>query len=214
MTETTLDFFTNRPTEIIAQDLLGRQLTYESPSGILGGLIVETEAYLGATDRAAHSFNNKRTPHSEGLYRVGGTLYIYAQRQYFFLDIATQEENEPQGILIRAIQPNLGIEQMELNRKQELSPNLTNGPAKLMQAFGLKNKNDNLVFLDDSPFAIDLTNKIIPQEISASPRVGRNQTDERWANAPLRFTVAHNPYLSRILKAEMDFKNLGWQKLS
>lgn len=51
----------------------------------LGGYIVEAEAYMGKKDRAAHSYGGRRSPANEGLYGKGGTIYIYAQRQYFSL---------------------------------------------------------------------------------------------------------------------------------
>ncbi|PKZ26671.1 3-methyladenine DNA glycosylase [Lactobacillus crispatus] len=88
---------------------------------------------------------------------------------------------------------------------------LTNGPAKMMQAFGIHDKNWNLHFLSDSPFAIDLDDrhKKIPQEIIAAARVGINQSDPVWANKKLRFYVAGNPYVSDMKKRNYETNN-GW----
>lgn len=108
-------YFTNRSTDKIAQDLLGRPLYFDNAEK-LGGYIVECEAYMGIKDRAAHSYGGRRSQANEGLYGPGGTLYIYSQRQYFFFDIATQQKDEPQGILIRAIEPTIGIDTMIQNR--------------------------------------------------------------------------------------------------
>lgn len=209
MNQTTTSYFQSLPTDELAKDLLGRTLTYQSPQGLVGGLIVETESYMGPTDFAAHSYNNRRTNSNEGLYKVGGSIYIYAQRQYFFFDIATQEAGNPEGILIRAIEPTIGLDIMNQNRKMH-GFELTNGPAKMMQAFGIKDKSENLKHLDDSQFKIDLTKRKIPQEIIATPRIGVKQQDEFWANAPFRFIVDGNPYVSRIKKAEIDLQNFGW----
>ena len=109
-------YFTNHSTEEIAKDLIGRPLTFDNDKEKLGGYIVEAEAYLGKNDRAAHSYDGRRSQANEGLYRKGGTIYIYSQRQYFFFDIACQEENEPQGVLVRAIEPVWGIDTMIKNR--------------------------------------------------------------------------------------------------
>ena len=204
-------YFSTNTTDYIAKDLIGRILTFDNGQEKLGGYIVEAEAYMGKDDRAAHSYGGHRSPANEGLYRRGGTIYIYAQRQYFFFDIACQEENEPQGILIRAIEPVWGIDTMIKNRNGKSGVLLTNGPAKMMQAFGIHDKNWNLHFLSDSPFIIDLEDKHRKpaQEIIADKRVGINQSDPIWANKKLRYYVAGNPYVSDMKKRNYA-KNNGW----
>lgn len=205
------NYFTNRTTDEITRDLIGRPLTFDNGKEKLGGYIVEAEAYMGKNDRAAHSYGGHRSPANEGLYRRGGTIYIYAQRQYFFFDVACQEEDEPQGVLIRAIHPTWGIDTMIKNRSGKSGVLLTNGPAKMMQAFGIHDKNWNLHFLSDSPFTIDLDNKHkrIAREIVAAKRVGINQSDPLWANKKLRYYVAGNPYVSDMRKSDCAF-NDGW----
>lgn len=204
-------YFTNRPTAEICADLIGRPLIFNNGKQALGGYIVETEAYLGKQDRAAHSYGGHRSPANEGLYARGGTIYIYAQRQYFFFDVATQKIDDPQGILIRAIEPVWGINQMIINRSGKVGPLLTNGPAKMMQALGIHNKKWNLHFLSDSPFTIDLNDQHQKQaaKILTSPRIGINQTDHEWAQKPLRFYVGGNPYVSKMPKNAYQ-TNKGW----
>ncbi|WEV39716.1 DNA-3-methyladenine glycosylase [Lactobacillus sp. ESL0681] len=206
-------YFTNNTTSAIAADLIGRPLTYHDGTHLLGGYIVEAEAYLGIHDRAAHSYGGHRSPANEGLYRTGGTIYIYSQRQYFFFDVATQALDEPQGVLIRAIEPAWSIEQMTTNRSGKSGVLLTNGPAKMMQAFGIHDKKWNLHFLSDSPFSIDLseTQKKRAIEITAGPRIGVTQSELEWANKPLRYYVAGNPYVSRMKKRDYA-ENNGWQR--
>ncbi|GAA3630576.1 DNA-3-methyladenine glycosylase [Lactobacillus hamsteri] len=205
-------YFTNHSTDEITKDLIGRPLTYTYKGEKLGGYIVEAEAYMGKDDRAAHSYNGRRSQANEGLYRAGGTIYIYSQRQYFFFDVSCQEENEPQGVLVRAIEPVWGLETMKKNRNGKDGVLLTNGPAKMMQAFGIHSRHWDLHFLSDSPFTIDLNDnhKKIAQEIIAAPRVGINQSDPIWANKPLRYYVAGNPYVSDMKKRSYD-KNNGWK---
>ena len=202
-------FFTNRSTAAIAQDLLGRRLSFDIGKEILSGTIVETEAYVGVKDRAAHSFNGRRSQANEGLYRAGGTLYIYSQRQYFFFDVATQQENEPEGVLIRAIEPETGIETMIKNRHGKNGTLLTNGPGKMMQAFGITSRKWDLHPLQDSPFDIDLNHKKKIEKIIALPRVGVSQADPKWAKKELRFIVSGNPYVSDIKKKDIK-KNHGF----
>ncbi|CCI81438.1 DNA-3-methyladenine glycosylase [Lactobacillus hominis] len=199
----TNSFFINRPTAEIARDLLGRTLSFDNGQEILSGTIVEAEAYVGVKDRAAHSYNGRRSQANEGLYRAGGTLYIYSQRQYFFFDVATQKEDEPQGVLIRAIEPETGIETMIKNRHGKIGTLLTNGPGKMMQAFGITSRKWDLHRLEDSPFAIDLNNKKDIEKIIALPRVGVSQADPYWAKKNLRFIVSGNPYVSDIKKKDI-----------
>ncbi|MDE7056044.1 MAG: DNA-3-methyladenine glycosylase [Lactobacillus sp.] len=203
-------YFTTQPTDKIAKDLIGRPLYFNNGEK-LGGYIVEAEAYMGKRDRAAHSYNGRRSPANEGLYGVGGTLYIYSQRQYFFFDVACQEKDEPQGVLVRAIEPIWGIDTMIKNRNGKTGPLLTNGPGKMMQALGITSRKWDLHFLTDSPFEINLDDKSkkIPQEIVASSRVGINQSDPLWANKPLRYYVKGNPYVSKMKKRDFA-QNNGW----
>ena len=76
-------FFTGRPTTVIAQDLLGREVIYNGPQGQLGGLIVETEAYLGESDSASHAYGGRRTDYTESLYGNPGDIYIYQIRYHY-----------------------------------------------------------------------------------------------------------------------------------
>lgn len=205
-------YFTQGSTDKITKDLIGRPLIYNNGQK-LGGYIVEAEAYMGKNDRAAHSYAGRRSQANEGLYRRGGTIYIYSQRQYFFFDIACQEAEEPQGVLVRAIEPIWGIDTMIKNRNGKDGVLLTNGPAKMMQAFGIHSRHWDLHFLSDSPFIIDLDdkNKKIPREIIAAPRVGINQSDPEWAEKPLRYYVAGNPFVSDIKKRDMR-EDHGWKE--
>lgn len=203
------EFFQGRSTAAIAQSLLGRALTIQTPHGKLGGWIVETEAYVGPRDRAAHSYGGRRSQANEGLYRAGGTLYIYAQRQYFFFDVATQAAGVPEGILVRAIEPVWGIAAMMENRHGKTGRLLTNGPAKMMQAFGIKSRHWDLHPLADSPFAIDLSEQKQPRQILSLPRIGIVQADPVWARKPLRFVVAGNPYVSDIKQRQIR-PDHGW----
>lgn len=203
----TAAFFTGRPTTTIAKALLGTTLLYRSPQGLCGGLIVETEAYLGTTDTAAHAFNGRRSAFSEPLYQAPGTLYIYQLRANFLLDLVTQPENVPEGVLIRAIEPTHGLAQMLVNRGKS-GVQVSNGPGKLVAALGIHDRQMNGQPLVGSAIAIDLTETRQPRHIIALPRVGVNAAAAS-GQLPLRFTVAGNPYVSDRRKRDQQPDN-GW----
>jgi DNA-3-methyladenine glycosylase len=202
-------FFTDRPTPAIARDLLGRQLIYHGPQGTIGGLIVETEAYLGEADSASHAFGGRRTNYTESLYGDPGDIYIYQIRSHYCFDVVVQKREEPQGILIRAIEPRYNVEQMVQNRGMQ-GTNVSNGPGKVMQALGIQDRQLDGKSMTTAPLTIDLSNKREPLKIISGPRVGINQ---QGANAQerLRFYVAKNPYVSKMRRRDADLTNHGWR---
>lgn len=124
------------------------------------------------------------------------------------LNIATQEKNNPQGILIRAIQPNQGIKIMQNNRLKKEEFNLTNGPGKLMESFGIKNKSLNNTLLNYNNLKINLKEVKKPIQIIQGPRIGVSKGSSTLD--PLRFFVKGNPYVSHILKTDTNI-NYGWE---
>ncbi|GAY73540.1 DNA-3-methyladenine glycosylase [Lentilactobacillus curieae] len=189
------NFYDSDTTDQIAQQMLGMLLTYESPIGMVGGRIVETEAYMGELDSAAHAFQGRRTSSNEPLYGPAGTVYIYSIHGRYLLDVATQERDVPQGILIRAIQPTIGQEIMYRNRPK-FGVELTNGPGKLMSALGIADKTMNFEIIGDGKLNIEVNNRLMPRQISSSGRIG--VSDGEWTDKPLRYYVRHNPFVSGI----------------
>lgn len=206
---TNRQFYGGRPTPLIAQDLLGRQLTYQGPHGLVGGLIVEVEAYLGVTDTASHAYGGRRTGYTAALYGPPGTIYIYQIRSYYCFDVVVQPVGEPQGILIRALEPTVNPDQLYQNRPV-MGVNLTNGPGKLMQALGIADRKLDGQSLQTSPLTIDLTTRRLPRHIAVSRRIGVNRA-KADGDRPLRYYVAGNPYVSKTKRAEWDRSGHGWQ---
>src|SRR5699024_12144927 len=128
--------FLQRDTVTIAKDLLGVRVIFEDDLHTFTGYIVETEAYVGQNDQAAHGFNGKRTPKVESLYKRGGTIYAHVMHTHLLINFVTQLEDVPEGVLIRAIEPEENIEVMRLNRKKD-SFELTNGTGKWTKAFNI-----------------------------------------------------------------------------
>lgn len=201
-------FFTGRPTTAIAKSLLGHELIYHGPQGTVGGLIVETEAYLGINDSASHAFGDCHTDYTASLYAEPGTLYIYQIRGMVCCDIVAQPAGEPHGILIRGLEPSHGVSQMAANRKTT-GVNISNGPAKLMAALGMADRQLDGLAMAAAPLQITLEATKVPVQIDEGPRIGVNPSGKD-AVKPLRFSVHGNPYVSHTRRRD-DWEDHGWQ---
>ncbi len=201
-------FFTGRPTVTIARDLLGRQLTYAGPRGVVGGWIVETEAYLGEADSGSHAFGGRRTGYTAALYGNPGDIYLYQIRGHYCFDVVVQPAGVPQGILIRGLEPAHQPEVMAANRHQR-GRLISNGPAKLVEALGIHSRALDGQPMETSPLQVQLQPRNIPREIITTARVGLNPTGKDSA-APQRFYVAGNPFVSGLRKRELDLEGRGW----
>ncbi|KRL05163.1 DNA-3-methyladenine glycosylase [Liquorilactobacillus oeni] len=201
-------FFNGRSTAAIARDLLGRKMSYKSKRGIVSGYIVETEAYLGERDSTAHAFNGRRSAFNEALYGPPGTIYIYSLRGKYMFNFAAQERDNPQGILIRAIEPYEGKELMAANRSKN-GFELTNGPAKFMEAWGIQDKKLNLTPVNKGALTLELESRRVPKKIISAPRIGVSKRGTA-TYAPLRFYVAGNPFVSNTKKGKIELPDYGW----
>lgn len=182
-------FFQNDDTLAIAKNLLGKFLVSNVDNKLTSGMIIETEAYLGEVDRASHAFEGRRSKRTEILYLEGGHLYVYlCYGIHALLNIVTQKENEPHGILIRALKPVDGIETMiERRHMNKLSPKLTSGPGSLTQALGVTTKLTGEP-LGKTIWVEDRGIQINPDQIIASPRIGVAYAKEH-ALLPYRFRI-------------------------
>lgn len=206
----TIHFFNTRTTEEIAQFLLGMYLEHETEAGVLAGYIVDTEAYLGPEDEAAHSFGLRDTPRLKAMYDKPGTIYLYTMHTHLILNMVTQEKGKPQGVMIRAIEPVVGIEVMENNRNGRKGAELSNGPGKLVAALGI----DRALYgqsIFDSSLRIVPEKRKRPKEIRALPRIGIPNKGI-WTDLPLRYVVSGNPYISKQKRSNIDQKAFGWKE--
>ncbi|EKK20417.1 DNA-3-methyladenine glycosylase II [Fructilactobacillus florum 8D] len=209
MKQTRIPFFASDSTAKLAQQLLGKKLIYQTVAGTMSGWIVEVEAYLGMLDEAAHAYQGRCTPSNEPLYGPPGTVYIYSIHFQLCLDIATQAVGVPEGILIRALEPDSGRGLMEHHRGKT-GLELTNGPGKLMSALGITDKRMNFQLFGEVPLSLDFVTARQPQAITAGPRIGVGAKGS-WAKQPLRYYVTGNPYVSKLPKRSMDLVTHGWQ---
>ena len=183
-----------RDTLLVARELLGCILVHKMPEGITEGLIVEVEAYMGPEDKGAHSYLGRHTPTMDPLYKEGGFAYIFQLHGYkYCINVVTQKENIPQGVLIRALEPLKGVELMAKRRKidilngtNNLFKNLTNGPSKLCQAMGIDISLNGIDLCGDKLFIKSSDFKNINNEIVAAKRINIDYAEE-YIDKPWRF---------------------------
>ena len=184
--------FFAQPTLEVAKELLGKYLVLKQNGNLLSGKIVETEAYIGIDDPASHSYG-RVTLRNQIMYGPPGYTYIYfIYGNYYCLNFVTEKEGFPAAVLIRALEPIDGIKIMQENRKIKDINNLTNGPGKLCQAWGIdKNFNAcdltlNLLFVEDRGEKV--------KKIGNSERIGIYRgLDKKW-----RFYIMNNSFVSKI----------------
>lgn len=198
-------FDTSLTTQDVAQQLLGCLLIKETEEGLTSGFIVETEAYLGEIDKAAHSYGLRRTSRLVPMYQSAGTIYIYTMHTHHMLNIITKEPDNPQGVLVRAIEPFQGISLME-ERRGRFGVELTNGPGKLTKAMNI-NKEDNGTSIGASPLYLSSKERKMPKKILSTPRIGIPNKG-KWTEEPLRYIVEGNPYTTKAKKKAVS--NSGW----
>lgn len=192
------EFYTRPNVVQIAQELLGKHI-YTSVDGMLtGGMIVETEAYSGENDRACHAHLNRRTARTEIMYHEGGVAYVYlVYGIYNLFNIITNVEGKADAVLVRAIQPEIGTEEMLLRRNMPtIKPNLTAGPGVMSIALGINRKHygedltGNTIWLEDKGITIP------DENIMTVPRVGIDYAGDD-ALLPWRFYIKGSKWVSK-----------------
>ena len=191
------DFYLRSDTLRVARDLLGKLIVVPDDKGQrVSGMIVETEAYLGEIDRAAHSFAGRRTPRNEVTYGVGGYAYVFfIYGMYYQLNIVCSEVDSPHVVLIRAVEPVEGVEIMRERRGPMKDRNLTSGPGKLCIALGI-DRGFNGEDLSDTRIWLEDHRSFADSEIVVGKRIGIDYAGED-ANLPLRFWVKGNEFVSK-----------------
>lgn len=185
--------FFQQPTLLLAESLLGCLLVKETKEGIASGFIVETEAYRGPLDRAAHSWNNRRTKRTEIMYAKAGHVYTYVMHTHCLVNVVCGEIDVPEAVLIRAVEPYEGIDLMMERRGGTSMTNLTSGPGKLTKALGIHMIDYGKKFTEPPLF---IAPGYKPEHISTGPRIGIPNSGEAKLY-PWRFWVTGNPYVSK-----------------
>jgi DNA-3-methyladenine glycosylase len=184
--------FYDRATEDVARELLGAVLEHRTAEGVVRGRIVETEAYLGPHDPACHAAAGL-TARTRTLHGPPGTAYVYfIYGMHWCFNAVTREEGHGSAVLIRALEPSSGLDLMRRRRGVDRDVDLTSGPARLCDAFGIAGAQ-NGVRLDRGPLRILRGVEVPDEDVVISPRIGIRKAAE-W---PLRFHLRGNPFVSR-----------------
>ena len=192
-----LSFYARKDVVLIARELIGKIIITNFDGKITSARIVETEAYVGITDKASHSFGNRRTARNEHMYSRAGTAYVYiCYGLHQMLNIVTNDRDVPDAVLIRAVEPIGGIEIM-LKRTGKKTPDktLTRGPGNVGKALGIFKHHSGNYLLGDEIYLMDDATKIANENIGTSARIG---VESAGADAllPYRFYVKGNKYVS------------------
>lgn len=206
------EFYT-RDTVTVAKELLGKVIVYQSNNQLYKGMIVEVEAYINDNDDAAH-FSKGITDRTRIVAEEGGHIYMYTiYGIYECFNVIAEQKGVHGGVLIRAIEPLEGIDQMYYNRfkknfdnppKRELL-NISNGPAKFIMSYGIKKSEfygrdlvtDSSIWIEDRP-------NLISEEIILSERINIDYAKSK--DLLLRFNIKDNPYVSKRTKIKKDKK--------
>ncbi len=187
----------------LAQRLIGQRLVHLTPGGTrVSGLIVETEAYLGVEDRAAHCFGGRRTVRNESMYAKGGTAYVYfTYGMHHCMNVVCGRKGEPTAVLLRALEPSEGI---GLMRRRRSSPGRTvrsdwlcSGPACLCVSMGIDLRHNGLDLTSSDRLFVEWSGKaetVLPLDNTA--RVGVGYAGD-WGRSRLRWAVRGSRFVSR-----------------
>lgn len=202
MTELTRDFYT-RDGLTVARELIGKTLVHRGGDRELRGIITETEAYMGVTDKASHAYGGRRTKRTETMYLMGGHAYVYLiYGIYSCMNITASVDGNPEAVLIRCVMPEGDVQGIldqvrTVSRKKnlpsqadEMTPaelyKLTDGPGKLCCGMGITREQNGVDMLSGDFTVIDEGWRA--PEILTLPRVGIDYAEEA-ADYPWRFSV-------------------------
>lgn len=193
-----LEYYRQSDTLQIAQNLLGKFLVTEFDSQLTGGMIVETEAYCAPEDRASHAFGNRRTKRNEAMFAAGGVCYVYlCYGIHHLFNVVVSELNVPHAILVRAIEPLIGVAEMLKRRaKHELDRTVAGGPGALSQALGIHVIHNGMSLVNHQIWIEDRGIVIPSEQIMTSSRIGVGYAGDD-ALLPWRFHIKDNPWISR-----------------
>ena len=192
----TFDFYAQQNVTTIAKQLLGKVLITKADGQITGGMIVETEAY-SYKEKGCHAHNGM-TKRNEVMFEAGGIAYVYlCYGVHEMFNVVTNEKGKADAILVRALEPVVGIETMMGRMKTESPRRITSGPGKLTKALGIdrsfngKQLNGNEIWIEDQNF------KILSRDIVSAKRIGIDYAGKD-ALLPWRFFLKNSIWVSKL----------------
>ncbi|WP_316820163.1 DNA-3-methyladenine glycosylase [Pedobacter gandavensis] len=198
MAKLPFSFYQQEDVNALAKALLGKQLFTFVDGELTGGMIVETEAYKGVEDKASHAYGGRFTDRTRVMYESGGLSYVYlCYGIHHLFNVVTAAKGTPHAVLIRGLEPLIGIDVMLQRRGMEvLKPSLTAGPGVLAKAMGI-DRRLNAKELDGPEIWItDAPEEWLPGTIIASHRIGVDYAEDH-ALLPWRYYLKGNRYVSK-----------------
>jgi DNA-3-methyladenine glycosylase len=191
------DFYLRRNVVKIARELLGKVLFTRIKGVVTAGKIVETEAYSWK-ERGCHAYRARKTARNAVMFEDGGLAYVYlCYGIHFLFNVVTNREDVPEAVLIRALEPLTGVEEMKLRRSIFTKDiHLTSGPGKLTKALGIGRTFNGKSLRDDEIWIEDSGMKVAQRNIVTSERIGIDYAGED-ARLPWRFTIEGNAWVSK-----------------
>ncbi len=184
--------FYARPTSEVARRLLGHVIVSDIGGRRTSGRIVETEAYIGPDDPACHAFGYRRTPRTEVLYDAPATAYVYfTYGMHWCLNVVTEAVDYPAAVLIRALEPLVGLDLMRRRRGGVTDRQLCAGPARLCQALGITGAQNGTSLIGGKVRILRSGGR--RPTVTVTPRIGVTEA----ADWPLRFTIEGSAWTSR-----------------
>jgi DNA-3-methyladenine glycosylase len=180
--------FYRRDTQQVARALLGKKLVRHINGCEISGMIAETEAYCGQADSACHAHRGK-TKRNAVMFGEPGYSYVYfTYGMHYMLNLVTEDAENPCAVLIRAVVPLAGVEEMEARRKRK-GADLCNGPAKLCQAFAIDKSLNGWDLTCGKELWVEKYSTIPNKSIIATPRIGIDYAKTKDRNALWRFLI-------------------------
>lgn len=183
-------FFEHEDVVELAKKLLGKRIVTKIDGVITSGIITETEAYAGVDDRASHAYGGRHTARTKTMYEQGGVSYVYlCYGIHHLFNFVTNVKGVPHAILLRAIEPEKGIEHMLKRRgKKKVDKTLCGGPGTVSQALGITTALNGTV-LSGKTIWVEETGIIVkPEDVLAGPRIGVDYAGKD-AKLPYRFRI-------------------------
>ncbi|MBQ9250529.1 MAG: DNA-3-methyladenine glycosylase [Oscillospiraceae bacterium] len=191
-----------------APELLGKLLCHETTEGLTAGRIVEVEAYVGPEDDGAHSYGGRRTERTAIQYGEGGYAYVFGiYGMHWCFNAITAAPGKPEVVLVRALEPVLGLELMEKRRKTGDPRQLCSGPGKLCQALGITKAQYGLDLCGGELYIAE-GESIPATRIAVSPRVNIDYATQ-YKDRLWRFYIADNVYVSKVPRRFAAKRTLG-----
>lgn len=192
-----LAYYQHDDVKDLAKSFLGKLLFTNINGHITGGMITETEAYEGVTDRASHAYNGLRSDRTEIMYSPGGVSYVYlCYGIHCLFNIVTNKINIPHAVLVRGIFPMVGVKKMlNRTRKNKRDYFLTNGPGKLSKALGITLKQNGLLLNGNVVWIENHGIECKASDITSGNRIGVDYAGDD-ALLPYRFILDYRNYIT------------------